>query len=169
VEKATKEAEMERAMQAQEKENKQARIEEEKKLDEQDQQKQTVNEAATNAEEVSEETIEEKDDIGRNADSEANGDIAGDSSANNKDSDESTEFPQWSDVEKESYKSLHNCYKACEANKDCFQYAFNEEEEGSTCILGTHFRLGEYHEPDNNGKIRRKSGWMVQRIRTWVD
>jgi hypothetical protein len=133
------------------------------------------------------------------------------------------EIPHWNDVELESYKSFENCRAACEANLDCFQFVFYDEEE-TTCRLGMSFRLGEYFEVGEvreeavedgsgenggnegqvedkgdgeeegeeeveqdrglkkredagiekgkeakEGKVLRKSGWMVERIRKWVE
>lgn len=80
--------------------------------------------------------------------------------------------------------SFEHCRQTCEGRKDCFQFAFHN----STCQLSQAFHLGEPRYPkkekytqlytDAQGmglereverEIKYESGWMVERIRAWVE
>jgi len=69
------------------------------------------------------------------------------------------------ETEKKAYLSFEDCGAACEEDKDCFQYVYYEQ----TCKLEHAFRLGKYKAPDSQGEVVWKSGWMLKKIRRWVE
>lgn len=81
---------------------------------------------------------------------------------------------QLSDTEKEAHKSFESCGHLCEDQPECFQWVYYDR----TCRLSTSIRLGSYQAPTNgknkgaDGKPEPaawKSGWLVDRIKDWVD
>ncbi|CAG8982502.1 hypothetical protein HYALB_00002282 [Hymenoscyphus albidus] len=58
-------------------------------------------------------------------------------------------------------KSLEECAKACEADKECFQYGFHGK-----CHIGRSIRLGQMRDPDEDGTWQ--SGWNHARLNEWV-
>nr|AGU10911.1 hypothetical protein [uncultured organism] len=188
IEQAAKEAENEREMQVQEEEEAKMREEEQGRIDDEKAWDEKLEGQKTPVEEEIEEPAtdtqgeeEQKDDLRRETDDAVETTPLEPEDPENSKAKRSEE-PHWTDIELESYKSFENCHKACEANEECFQYAFYDEEEGSTCRLATYIRLGEYHAPlvtEKEGedgeevkkeeKVVRKSGWMIERIRKWVE
>ena len=69
------------------------------------------------------------------------------------------------ETEKKAYLSFEDCCAACEEDKNCFQYVYYEQ----TCKLEHAFRLGKYNAPDSQGEVVWKSGWMLKKIRQWVE
>ncbi|TAQ86255.1 hypothetical protein B7494_g5433 [Chlorociboria aeruginascens] len=67
--------------------------------------------------------------------------------------------------EAHAFESFGKCGAACEANHKCFQYLYYEK----TCVLSTAVRLGAYRAVEEGGGGVFRSGWMVDRIRTWKD
>jgi hypothetical protein len=69
------------------------------------------------------------------------------------------------ETEKKAYLSFEDCGAACKEDKECFQYVYYEQ----TCKLSHAFRLGKYKAPDSQGEVVWKSGWMLKKIRLWVE
>jgi hypothetical protein len=69
------------------------------------------------------------------------------------------------ETEKKAYLSFEDCGAACNEDKECFQYVYYEQ----TCKLSHAFRLGKYKTPDSQGEVVWKSGWMLKKIRLWVE
>ncbi|KAJ8068566.1 hypothetical protein OCU04_002280 [Sclerotinia nivalis] len=57
------------------------------------------------------------------------------------------------DSGKEAYKSFKDCGRACEDQKECFQWVYYDR----TCRLSTSIRLGNYQAP-TNGKDKGEDG-----------
>ncbi|QIX00514.1 hypothetical protein AMS68_006031 [Peltaster fructicola] len=68
-------------------------------------------------------------------------------------------YSQDKQVDAESYAA---CQQLCEDDKKCFQFA----HQGKECRLGYSIHLGEPRASDQS--MKRQSGWLKQRIETWV-
>ena len=66
-------------------------------------------------------------------------------------------------LEKNAYKSVGDCKKACEEQERCWQYVFHN----SVCGFSYSFRLGHKREKEDQGSFT--SGFMVERIKKYVD
>jgi len=71
------------------------------------------------------------------------------------------ELRWWSELERSAFKSFEDCHKLCEELGNCFQFVHTGDE----CRLSNSFRLGRYQEVIDDKEY--KSGWMLDRIRTW--
>ncbi|RDL35863.1 uncharacterized protein BP5553_06475 [Venustampulla echinocandica] len=63
------------------------------------------------------------------------------------------------------YTSFEHCGKACSEHEGCFQYLHYD----NTCKLRMSFSLGNYKAPSSDGNVIWRSGWMVTRIKKWVE
>jgi hypothetical protein len=72
---------------------------------------------------------------------------------------------KYTESEKHAHESFDACGKVCEEDEKCFQWVYYEK----TCKLGMSFRLGKYMPPKDGGEVVWKSGWKVERIRSWTD
>ncbi|OBT96910.1 hypothetical protein VE01_05505 [Pseudogymnoascus verrucosus] len=65
-------------------------------------------------------------------------------------------------------KSYNHCRKACQKDKDCFQFVYSKD----SCKFDTAFTLGKPRYPkkaeDGGEEIRFQSGWLVERIQKWI-
>ncbi|KAL2105712.1 hypothetical protein VUR80DRAFT_7009 [Thermomyces stellatus] len=71
-----------------------------------------------------------------------------------------------SDIEKAAHVSPENCRAACEAMADCFQYSYVHEGK---CSLGKSFKIGYPASPAKEPAKRTTSGWLTERIKSWVE
>jgi hypothetical protein len=70
----------------------------------------------------------------------------------------------WTEAEKKAHVSPNDCKKACQANRECFQWNFWSDGSDSTCNLGWSFRLGVPTRGDS-GMV---SGWILDRIDEFI-
>jgi hypothetical protein len=68
--------------------------------------------------------------------------------------------------ERVAHESPDACRTACENTQDCFQYSYFYEGK---CVLGRSFKIGYPTKHEEELAKRQTSGWMVDRIKAWVE
>ncbi|KAH9896342.1 hypothetical protein F4778DRAFT_783616 [Xylariomycetidae sp. FL2044] len=68
-------------------------------------------------------------------------------------------------VEKNAHKSYNHCRQACATDKLCFQFLYRK----GACSCSRAFKLGKPSKRPEKGSQRLVSGWMLDRIQSWIE
>ncbi|KAI0830457.1 glycosyltransferase family 31 protein [Hypoxylon sp. FL0890] len=78
-------------------------------------------------------------------------------------SSERVDWDNLSDVDESDITSFDDCRSACENQPDCRQFSFTAQ----SCKTSTALKLG--HQVPSDSADRVKSGWMMERVKDYVE
>ncbi|PHH63288.1 hypothetical protein CDD81_6145 [Ophiocordyceps australis] len=82
-------------------------------------------------------------------------------------SDHELKRAKWQDLsalELAAHRSFDDCRRACQSIDRCFQYRFHN----SICAISYTIKHGRPAEPQDDHQLHHHSGWIVKRIKQWV-